>query len=229
VEKIMQDVSVLIAKNLRKKFSNGSKSTLVLDDINVSFNSGKTYAIKGVSGSGKTTLLHVLGGFEFPSMGNVFWGDKDVFSLEDSEKLQLTNSFIGFVFQFHYLLNEFNAIENIIMPGLIKGLSRKECLDRAYEVLDAVGLSDKAKNYPSQLSGGEQQRMSILRAVFNSPVFLLADEPTGDLDSDNAKKIVDFLLKCVEKWGMGLIICTHDEHVCSKMDQVLKLRNGVLY
>ena len=225
----MQKASVLTVKNLRKKFVDEDKSTIVLDDVSASFSSGKTYAIKGVSGSGKTTLLHVLGGFESPSMGNVFWGDKDLFSLKDSERLQLTNSFIGFVFQFHYLLNEFNAIENIIMPGLVKGLSRKECLDKAHGILDEVGLSDKANDYPAQLSGGEQQRISILRAVFNSPTFLLADEPTGDLDSDNAKKIVDFLIKCVERWGMGLIVCTHDEYVCTKMDHIFKLKNGILY
>ena len=223
--------SNLIAKDLHKSFaiSQTSQTALqVLQGINVQFNQGSTYAIVGVSGSGKSTLMHVLGGFDKPDSGSVLLVGHDIYKLSQSKKESLLNQQFGFIFQFHYLIKELNILENIILKGLIKGDNKTECQKRGLELLEYVGLSDKIYSYPTELSGGQLQRVSIIRAIFNKPVFLIADEPTGSLDSQNALLITDLLEQCRKNWGMGIIICSHDSAVYNKMDNIFRLHNGLL-
>jgi lipoprotein-releasing system ATP-binding protein len=218
----------LIVKNLFKSFLQGKKKLSVLNGVSFEFEKGKTYAITGASGSGKSTFMHILGGLDTKDNGSVLFNGQDIFKLSLKEKEKFLNNHLGFIFQFHYLIKELSVLQNIILPGLIGGKSSDECELKAKELLKLVGLLNKIDAYPTQLSGGEQQRVSILRAIFNEPEFLLADEPTGDLDSDNAQKIVDLLLNCQKEWGMGIIICSHDNAVYKQMDKVLVLKNGLL-
>lgn len=221
-------ISKLVAKNLCKNFIQGDQSLEVLKNINVEFENGKTYAIIGVSGSGKSTLMHLLGGLDIPSQGSVYCDENDLFKLRTSKKEYFLNRELGFVFQFHHLIKELSVLENIILPGLIMGDSKKECEKKATELLKKTGMDAKMDSYPTQLSGGEQQRVSILRAIFNKPSFLLADEPTGDLDADNAENVVELILQAQKEWKMGVVICSHDKAVYSKMEHIFRLHNGVL-
>jgi ABC-type lipoprotein export system ATPase subunit len=192
----------------------------------VSFPLGKLIFVTGVSGSGKSTFMHMLGGLDEPSTGEVFIDNK---SLSAMKKKQLFfNQTVGFVFQFHYLIKELTVLENIMLVGLIKGEKRSIVLDRTYELLDQVGLRARADYYPTQLSGGEQQRVSILRALFNKPAFLIADEPTGNLDEENANNVVEMMLDACKTWNMGLILCSHDRSIYARMNRVLYLHHGLL-
>ena len=222
------DYSTLKVENVHKSYLQGNKKIEVLTGVDASFDQSKSYSITGVSGSGKSTLLHVLGGLDAPDSGKVLFNKKNSYKLKSKEKEKFLNTYFGFVFQFHYLINELTVIENIMLMGFIKGVSKAKCQDRAEYLLKYVGLSDKAERYPFQLSGGEQQRISIIRAIFNKPSFLLADEPTGNLDSKNADHIVNFFLECQKEWNMGLIICSHDKDVYSRMDNVLEMVSGKL-
>jgi len=221
-------VAKLKAKGLHKSFIQGGKTLEVLHGVDVEFEQGKTYAITGVSGSGKSTLMHLLGGLDTPTSGSVFFDNQNLFEFSASNKDKFLNKNLGFIFQFHYLIKELSVLENIILMGLIKGDSRKDCEQRAEKLLEQVGLQDKINSYPTQLSGGQLQRVSILRSIFNKPSFLLADEPTGDLDAENAAIIVDLLLQYRDEWKTGLIICSHDEAVYGKMESVFRLHEGLL-
>ena len=225
---IAEGVDKLIAKGFCKNFIQGDKATHVLNGVSVEFEKGKTYAITGVSGSGKSTLLHILGGLDIPSSGSVLLNDLEIYSLKASVKEKLLNQRFGFVFQFHYLIKEFTVLENIIVVGLIKGQSRKICIAMADELLVEMGLQDKRNSYPGELSGGQQQRVAIARAVFNKPCFLLADEPTGNLDKQNAQTVVALILRAQIDWGMGVILCSHDPDVYSRMGRVYNLHDGIL-
>jgi len=205
--------SKIVAKEIFKSFGEKDKKLDVLTGITKTFEQGKTYAITGASGSGKSTLLHILGELDHPTSGSVI-RDK--------------GGPIGFVFQFHYLINELTVLENLILMGQIQDKSKASCKKKATELLNKVGLTNKAENYPYELSGGEQQRISILRAIFNEPQFLLADEPTGNLDAKNAEMIVNFMISCQKDWGMGLILCSHDQSAYSRMEHVFRLEDGVL-
>ncbi len=220
--------SKLVVKDLHKKFVQGGKTLDVLSGVNAFFDQEKSYAITGVSGSGKSTFMHILGGLDSPDSGQVLFNKQDLAKFSTSGKEVFLNAKLGFIFQFHYLIKELSVIENIMLPGLIKGDSRDECLQKARKLLQGVDLMDKIDSYPTLLSGGQQQRVSILRAIFNKPAFLLADEPTGNLDEQNAAVVVDLLLKCKKEWGMGLIVCSHDSAVYNKMNTVLRLHNGIL-
>lgn len=220
--------NALSAQNIHKTFIQANKKLEVLQGISVSFEQGKTYAITGASGSGKSTLLHILGGLDTPTSGSILLNEENLAKMRARKKEALLNSSIGFVFQFHYLINELTVLENIILMGLIGGKSKKECIIEAKKLLKHFGLAEKAESYPHQLSGGEQQRISVIRAIFNKPAFLLADEPTGNLDANNAKKIVDFFIKCQKEWEMGLILCSHDKAVYEKMEHIFELKNGKL-
>ena len=217
----------LISKDLFKSFLQGNKELKVLNGINYEFEKERSYAITGASGSGKSTFMHLLGGLDDPDSGSVYFDGHDIFKFAQKEKELFLNSHLGFVFQFHYLIKELSVLQNIILPGLISGKSRRDCIKIAGELLNSVDLEDKIDSYPTELSGGQLQRVSILRAIFNKPSFLLADEPTGDLDANNAKIITDLLLNCQKEWGMGLIICSHDKAVYEKMDEVIILKNGI--
>jgi ABC-type lipoprotein export system ATPase subunit len=220
--------STLTAKNLHKSFVQGGKKLQVLKGINVSFERGMSYAIRGVSGSGKSTLMHLLGGLDVPSKGAVFYDKQNIFKLRSTKKELFLNRLVGFVFQFHYLIKELNVLQNIALIGLIKKDSPAICEKRAMELLASIGLKDIAKTYPTQLSGGQLQRVAILRAIFNKPSFLLADEPTGDLDENNASVIVDLISRCQKDWGMGVVMCTHDKAVYERMENILTLHDGLL-
>lgn len=223
-----ESVDKLVAKRVYKDFLQGSKVTHVLKDVSIEFEKGKTYAVTGVSGAGKSTFLHVLGGLDTPSSGSVIFKGHDIYDLNTSVKEKFLNEEFGFVFQFHYLIKEFTVLENIVMVGLIKGEARKKCVARAEELLIEVGLQDKKDSYPGQLSGGQQQRVAIARAIFNKPAFLLADEPTGNLDHENAMMIIDLMLRARSEWGMGIVLCSHDPDVYNKMEQVYTLHDGVI-
>ncbi|MBD3231315.1 ATP-binding cassette domain-containing protein [Candidatus Dependentiae bacterium] len=230
LKNIRNVMSYLVGKDLFKNFyiDFSQKELSVLKGINVSFEQGKTYAIIGVSGSGKSTLMHLLGGLDYPTSGSVLFDNQDIFKFTILEKEKFLNTKLGFVFQFHHLIKELNVLENIILMGLIKGDQRIKCINRAKDLLKKVGMFEKINSYPTELSGGQQQRVAILRAIFNKPSFLLADEPTGDLDAQNAQGIVDLLINCQKEWGMGLIICTHDKAVYKKMNHVYRLNEGIL-
>ncbi len=218
----------LISKDLFKSFFQGDKELKVLNGINYEFEKGRSYAIIGASGSGKSTLMHLLGGLDNPDSGSVYFGKHDIFEFEQKEKESFLNNNLGFVFQFHYLIKELSVLQNIILPGLISGKSKSYCTKKAKTLLKKLDLEDKINSYPTELSGGQLQRVSILRAIFNKPSFLLADEPTGDLDANNARIITDLLLSCQKEWGMGLIICSHDKAVYERMGKIVTLKNGAL-
>jgi len=218
----------LTLHDVHKAYKQGGKTLTVLKGITASFNQGASYAITGVSGSGKSTLLHLLGGLDEPSRGQVRLSDKDLQSLRSSQKSAFLNRTIGFVFQFHYLVKELTVAENIMMMGLIAGANKRQCRERVDELLEMVCIKDKAAVYPTQLSGGEQQRVAIARALFNRPSFLLADEPTGNLDAENAQRVVDICIKAQQEWGMGIVLCSHDSVIYNRMTSVYRLHDGVL-
>lgn len=219
---------VLALHAVSKEYLQGGRVLPVLHNVSVSFTQGNAYAVTGVSGSGKSTLLHLLGGLDTPSSGTVTFNTKNIATMRASHKNTFLNHSIGFVFQFHYLIKELSVHENVMMMGLIKGESRKQCTARADHLLSMVGLIDKARAFPTQLSGGEQQRVAIARALFNKPSFLLADEPTGNLDTGNAQQVVDLFLAAQQEWGMGIVVCTHDSAVHSRMSTVFRLFEGSL-
>ncbi|MFA6527440.1 MAG: ABC transporter ATP-binding protein [Candidatus Babeliales bacterium] len=219
---------VLEAHDLHKTYELEKKSNPVLGSISASFQQGTSYAIIGVSGSGKSTLLHILGGLDTPTKGHVSAGGRNLAILKQSEKNQFLNQGIGFVFQFHYLVKELSVIENVMVPGLVSSNSFQTVERHALELLTNVGLEKKHNHPISTLSGGEQQRVAIARALFNKPKFLLADEPTGNLDAENAEAVVALILKAQQTWGMGVILCSHDATVYQKMQVKYRLHNGLL-
>lgn len=219
-------MAILKMQNIKKDFVQGGKTLQVLRGVSHEFEQGKSYALVGASGSGKSTLLHILGGLDQPDHGAIFFEGQDIFKLKNKD--QFHNQHLGFVFQFHYLIKELTVVENIMLMGQIKGDSASVCKNRAEELLEAVGLTEKTHSYPEQLSGGQQQRVAVARAIFNKPAFLLADEPTGNLDADSAASLVQLLLGAVRSWGMGLVLCSHDKAVYEKMETVLLMHDGVL-
>lgn len=229
---ILKDLTIkpneLVLDNVHKSYVQGSRSIDVLHNVSASFQQGKSYAITGVSGSGKSTLLYILGGFEVPTSGTVRFNQTNIFTLTDSAKEHFRNQTVGFVFQFHYLVKELTVLDNIALMGIIKGLKKQECLDYAHELLLKVGLQHRANHYPTELSGGEQQRVAVLRAVFNKPQFLFADEPTGSLDAHNAGLVMDLFMKMHEELGVGLILCSHDKAVYESMGIQYALHEGQL-
>lgn len=215
-------------KNISKVFGHGHTKQVVLNNISFEFIKGKSYALKGVSGSGKSTLLHITGGLDEPTTGNVIYDNHDLYKLSETRKNRLLNKSFGFVFQFHYLVNELSVIENVMLPGKIGKIDSDLCYNRAFNLLRDVGLESKINSLPAKLSGGEQQRVSIARALFNKPDFIFADEPTGNLDKDNALRIMDIFIKCKQEWDLGVIIATHDINAYERMDVILSLDKGYL-
>ncbi len=200
----------------------------VLRGLNLAVRPGETRAIVGPSGAGKSTLLHLLGALDHPTSGEVLLRGRSVTGLDDKELAALRNRHVGFVFQFHHLLRDFTAMENVMLPQLVAGVERRVAERRARELLDQVGLSQRAGHRPAKLSGGEQQRVAVVRALANEPPLLLADEPSGNLDVDTSERLHDVLFRLVEDHGTAMVVVTHNRSLAARADQVLRLAHGIL-
>ena len=225
--------SIVSVKNLEKTFVSESESLTVLSDLNLELPKGKKIVITGESGSGKSTLLNIIGGIESATRGSVtaYSGENEeweVTSLKEKELSRYRSNFTGLIFQFHYLLKDFTALENICMPYLIAGGSKKEALQKAEKLLDDVGLYERKNHLPSQLSGGERQRVAVARALINDPELILADEPTGNLDPGNALLISRLLFSMVEKYQKTLLLVTHDMKIAAGGDLIYRIKEGHL-
>jgi len=219
---------VLEARQLCKTFVEGERSLDVLRSLDLEIFSAERVAIVGASGSGKTTLLQLLGGLDTPSGGEVLVDGQSIAGMSDVQRGRLRNRSLGFVYQFHHLLPEFTALENVAMPLLVRGTSSSEAQAQAREILEQVGLGERLTHRPSQLSGGERQRTAIARALVTHPAAVLADEPTGNLDRRTGERIFELLLRCNEDFGTSLIVVTHDPDLAARMDRVLELEDGQL-
>lgn len=225
----MSNHPLLSAKGVRKAFEKrGSLPIEVLQGIDIDVNAGDKIAIAGKSGAGKSTLLHVLGTLEKPSDGSVHFLGQDIFAFDEERLSQFRNQSVGFVFQFHYLMLEFTALENVMMPALIARKSRREAKERAMLLLSKVGLSSRVDHKPNQLSGGEQQRVAIARALVMSPKLLLTDEMTGNLDPATGHQVFELVQSIHGEFKMALVSVTHDESLAKTYDKVLRLTQGVL-
>lgn len=225
-----EEKPVLSCRNIKKTFPTESENGRleILNDVNLDIAKSEITAIVGSSGCGKSTLLHILGGLDKADSGEVWWGDSPVHKMNQDQLAEMRNSNIGFVFQFHHLLPEFTALENVMMPALIRGTSKKEAEDRAKKLLDRFGLSGRLDHRPSKLSGGEQQRVSMARALTNNPPLILADEPTGNLDETNTNSILSLLFELRETDNVSILLITHEKEIAGKCDFVYTLQNGVL-
>ena len=223
----MSDV-VLKAENLSKGFTDADKEILAVSDVNLEILRGDDSAIVGASGSGKTTLLHLLGGLDSPSAGSVSILGQSYNGLNEAEKGWLRNKHVGFIYQFHHLLPEFSAIENVCMPLQIRGVSKREAMVEALELLEKVNLSDRKNHKPAELSGGERQRVAIARALVTKPSIVLADEPTGNLDSQTAQAVEELMLGLNEDLGIAFLTVTHDTGLASRRKKVFRMVDGKL-
>lgn len=216
----------LQAKQLTKSYYRDNDKLTVLNGIDLDVQKGEDLCIIGASGAGKSTLLHILGTIDKPTSGELYFENTAIHSLKEDELASLRNKKIGFVFQFHHLLPEFSALENVMLPGIISNDSKRQIKARAKALLDMVGLSLRTSHYPSELSGGEQQRVAIARALYASPELLLADEPTGNLDSQNSEKIQQLFFDLHRDLGVTLITVTHDQRFAAKFSRRLQIIDG---
>jgi lipoprotein-releasing system ATP-binding protein len=220
--------SVLEARDVSRQFQQGPVTLEVLKSVNVSILAGERLSIVGASGSGKTTLLQILGGLDKPSSGQVLVEGKNIHALGEKERGDLRNHAIGFVYQFHHLLPEFSALENVAMPLLVRRMNTGEAKDRASEILKRVGLGERLTHRPHQLSGGERQRAAVARALVTQPKLVLADEPTGNLDGRNAESVFELMLELNRERQTSLVVVTHDLRIAARMDRALEIENGSL-
>lgn len=220
--------NTITTKGIFKKFMQGEEEVIVLNNIDSLFMQEKSYAITGKSGSGKSTFMHIIAGLDIPTAGTVFFNTTSLQTLSAQALSHFLNKSIGLVFQSPHLLKELSVTENIMLPGLISGMNNIDCKKRAEQLLKKIDLLHKKNSKIGELSGGQQQRIAIARAIFNEPAFLIADEPTGNLDITTGKTIIDLLLTCHRECGMGMIISSHDDYVAEKMDEVYTLSKGTL-
>lgn len=223
----MSDV-LLETKALSKHFSEGELRVDVLKGIDFSINKNESVAIIGASGSGKSTLLHLLGGLDVPDQGEIIINGEDISKLNDEKRGEMRNQYLGFIYQFHHLLPEFSALENVAMPLLIRRSNEKEAFDKAKDLLEKVGLAKRVQHRPGELSGGERQRAAIARALVTKPACILADEPTGNLDEKTADQVFNLILELNQSLGTSLIMVTHNLELSKRVDRVVELKEGVL-
>jgi lipoprotein-releasing system ATP-binding protein len=218
---------ILSVRGATKSYPMGASRLDVLRGIDLDIQTGEAVCIVGSSGAGKSTLLHVMGTLDKPTLGKVFFKNADLTRESDEKLAEFRNQSMGFVFQFHHLMAEFSAVENVMMPCRIGGLSIQESRTRAEKLLDLLGLKERVNHFPSELSGGEQQRVAIARALVREPQVLFADEPTGNLDTVNAGKIQDLFFELKEKLNLTLVVVTHDMAFAQKFPRVLRMRDGL--
>ena len=219
---------VLEAREVQKSFTQGPVTLQVLRGVNFAAQAGERIAIVGASGSGKTTLLQILGGLDRPTTGHVFVSGQDIHELREDARGMLRNRALGFVYQFHHLLPEFSAVENVAMPLLIRRTAVAEARDRACEILERVGLGDRLSHRPYQLSGGERQRAAVARALVTEPKIILADEPTGNLDGQNAEGVFELMLELNRERATCLVVVTHDMRLAHRMERIFEIQAGHL-
>lgn len=226
----MSQEFVLQCNQIHKDFpsESGDGVLKILQGVDLHVKKAEIISIVGSSGSGKSTLLHILGGLDQPSSGDVFWEGESIYQYNKDQLADLRNKSVGFVFQFHHLLPEFTAIENVMMPALIKDTPFSDAEIRAKELLENFGMSDRLNHRPSQLSGGEQQRVSMARALTNHPSIILADEPTGNLDEKNTESILSLLFELREMENVSIVLITHEKEIATRCDTVYSLHNGTL-
>ena len=220
--------AILNSSNVRKSYHDGTSEVNVLRGVNLTISKSDRIAIIGPSGSGKSTLLHLFGGLDTPSSGELLINNQNWQALNEKKRCQLRNQKLGFIYQFHHLLPEFTALENVAMPLLLAGIDTVHAQQQAMDMLEQVGLKARVKHKPSQLSGGERQRVAIARALVHKPQCVLADEPTGNLDQSTATKVFDIMLELNKQMNTALVIVTHDLQIAQRMDRVLMLQEGIL-
>ncbi len=223
------DHVLILVENLSKSFGHGQKRVDVLKGISLTFYSGEAAAIYGASGVGKSTFMHILGTLDRPTEGKVIYRGRDVFSMEEKALAVFRNREVGFIFQFYHLLPEFNALENTMMPALIRGMDRREAAMKAEELLAEVGLKDRVTHKPGELSGGEQQRVAVARSLILQPALLLADEPTGNLDTKTGKAIYDMLMRLNTEKRLTLIVVTHNHEIAGRMPRRIRMVDGKVF
>ncbi|MCI5829549.1 MAG: ABC transporter ATP-binding protein [Treponema sp.] len=219
---------ILTLENIEKTYVSSGETLTIIKNLSLNVERGKKCVIVGKSGSGKSTLLNIIGGLDNATSGNVFVNGQNVGLMNERQKNDFRKNVLGLVFQFHYLLKDFTAVENIFLPAYMAGVPKKQAMEKALQLLEDIGLSDRKDHLPSELSGGERQRVAVARSLVNNPELILADEPTGNLDPENSVLIGDMLFSLSEKYGKTLVLVTHDMNLASKGDVVYSIEKGSL-